>query len=207
MSSRKLILDEKFILNDADLGGRVDLREVFGNDNPIEIEIGCGKGRFLLYVARSMPEHNFLGIEWASKFYKFSADRIRRWNLTNVKLLRTDAREFFIDRLVDETIDTVHVYFPDPWHKKKHRKRRLFVPEFCQALARVLKPAGKVYVSTDYEEYYQMIKENLLSIPELTECAFGSPVGSDVLTNYEDKWRRMGRETWRLAAEKIKNYK
>jgi len=201
--SKQLILDKNFILDDSELGGQVDLRSVFGNDNPIEIEIGCGKGRFLLYVARSLPEHNFLGIEWASKFYKFSADRIRRWNLTNVKLLRTDAREFFIDRLVSETIDTVHVYFPDPWYKKKHHKRRLFVPEFCQALARVLIPGGRVYVSSDHEEYYQMIRENLLAGDNFEQCPFGSPVGSDVLTNYEDKWRRMGREIWRLAVTKI----
>ncbi len=199
---KELILDKDFILEDSELGSQVDLRKVFGNDRPVEVEIGCGKGRFLLYVARSQPERNFLGIEWASKFYKFSADRIRRWNLRNVKLLRTDAREFFIDRLVSDSIDVVHVYFPDPWPKKKHLKRRLFIPEFCQALARVLVEGGKVYVSTDHEEYYQMIRTNLLAVDKFEECGFGSPVGSDVLTNYEDKWRRMGRDIWRLAVRK-----
>ncbi len=201
MNSR-LVIDENFILEDDKLGSQVDLRRVFGRDGKVEIEIGSGKGRLILHMARSYPDRNFLAIEWANKFYRFTADRVRRWGLENIRVLRTDAREFFIDRLESESVDVVHIYFPDPWPKKRHLKRRLFVPEFCSALARVLVNGGKVYVATDHGEYFDMLRENLLAVPEFGVCPFGSPAGIEVLTNYEDKWIREGRDIFRFAVEK-----
>lgn len=200
--SRPTILDERFLVHEDQIGATLDFRAVFGNDHPVEIEIGTGKGTLMLYLARTNPDHNFLGIEWASKFYRFAADRFRRWNLTNTRMLRTDARELVLHKLAPDSVFAFHVYFPDPWPKKKHHRRRLFIPDFCRAAARVLVPGGKIYVASDHEEYFREIEINLYGTPGLREADFDSPAGNQVLSNYEAKFTEEGRKIYRLAVRK-----
>ncbi len=199
---KRPILDENYIIPVDSLGLIVDFNEYFDRPGPLEVEIGVGKGKILLYLAQKYPERNFVGIEWSAKYYRYSADRMRRWGIKNVKMLRTDARELFIDRIKDESIDVVHIYFPDPWWKKRHHKRRLFIPEFCNAIFRTLKPKGKIYIATDYPEYYEQIRNNLLSVDGFKEVEYDSPEGTEVKTNYEEKWLKEGREIYRLAVQK-----
>ncbi len=201
--SKKPVMDEHFIVLPEQLGERVDFAAVFGNDKPVEIEIGTGRGTLLVYLAKDAPDHNFLGIEWASKFYRYCADRIRRWNLTNAKMLRTDARELVMRNFPPESVHAFHIYFPDPWPKKRHHRRRLFIPEFCQALVRVLVPGGKVYAASDHKEYFDQIETNLLATPGLERCEFDSPEGNSILTNYEAKFIEEGRSIYRVAVKRI----
>lgn len=198
---RQLIVERDYIIPEDELLSRAnfDLNDFFENRAPLEVEIGTGKGRVLLYLAKRFPSRNFVGIEWANKYYRYAADRLRRWQVRNAKMLRADARELFIDRLKDNTVDAVHVYFPDPWPKKRHHKRRLFIPEFCYAVLRVLRSEGKVYIATDYKEYSDMILENMLGTGGFCKVEYDSPEGSEVRTNYEDKWIKEGREIYRLA--------
>lgn len=185
----------------------VDFAAVFGNEHPVELEIGCGKGAFLLREAQAHPERNYLGIEWANEFYKFTADRMARWAVTNVRIMRTDARQFVISRLPSECLDALHVYHPDPWPKKRHHKRRLFNETFVASAIRVLKPGGRWAIQTDHAEYFQRMCELTRDRPELAPIEFteSTTVGeADVLgTNFEIKYRREGRSIHRLAFRKV----
>jgi len=129
-----------------DLDGKIDFVRIFGRTGPVHIEIGAGKGTFLLGQAAAQPGDNFLGIEWAGRYYRHAVDvdRIGRWGLTNVRIMRTDAAEFLADSVPDDSIDCFHIYFPDPWPKKRHNKRRFICPANLEHLIRCLKTAGRV---------------------------------------------------------------
>jgi len=198
-------IGRRCVVTDEQIGRQASWRAAFGNDRPVQIEIGPGKGTVLLQLAELFTEHNFLGIEWANAFCRSTARRVTYWQVPNVKMLRTDAREFIIDRLPADSVLAVHVYFPDPWHKKRHVKRRLFIPEFCRAIGRVLLAGGKVLVATDHEEYFAAIRENLSVVDELTEGDPQSLAGKsleEIQGNYEAKFAKLGRRIFRLAAEK-----
>ena len=107
----------------------IDLNEIFKHPGPVHIEVGSGKGTFLLNQAKAQPEANFLGIEWANKYYRHSVDRIRRWQMSNVRILRCDARDLIGRYLPADSISVFHVYFPDPWPKKRHHKRRFIIAQ------------------------------------------------------------------------------
>jgi len=202
------------------VGGEVDPRGWFGstrggsarggNDRPIELEIGCGKGGFLLVQAKAHPERNYVGIEWANKFYKFAADRMARWGLSNVRILRTDAKHFVMHRLPLACLAALHVYHPDPWPKKRHHKRRLFTAEFVEAVVRVLAPGGRLAVQTDHAEYFEQIRDvtnhrELESTPFERECATAITAedGCASGTNFEIKYLREGRTIYRLAFRRV----
>lgn len=183
--------------------GHVDLAAWFGRVAPVELEIGSGKGTFLLRQARAHPERDFLGIEWANKFYRFAADRMARWGLTNVRMLRTDAREFVIRRLPPSSLAAIHVYHPDPWPKKRHHKRRMFNAAFLTAAVAALKPAGRLAIQTDHAGYFEAIEKltrgwpGLVAVP-FADAEFGA-ADERTQTNYEIKYTREGRPIHRLA--------
>ena len=190
-------------LDPASLSEVTDLREAFAREAPIELEIGIGKGTFLLRRAQAHPERNFLGIEWANQFYRYAADRLARWGLTNVRVLRTDAKHFVIHRLAPACLVAIHIYHPDPWPKKRHQKRRLIQKDFVDAAVRVLAPGGRLAIQTDHAEYFEQIRGNLCHRPELEQVAFedeeyGTIEGA-VRTNFEVKYEREGRTFYRLA--------
>ncbi len=177
---------------------------LFGNGAPVEVEIGTGKAGFLLRRARAHPERNFLGIEWANQFFRFAADRLRRWGVTNARMVRTDAAHFIRVQCPRDSLAALHVYHPDPWPKKRHHKRRLFQPAFVDAAVACLKVGGRLAVQTDHAEYFEIITALLLGRDDLKQVAFGDPVfgiddESGPATNFEIKYRREGRDIYQLA--------
>jgi tRNA (guanine-N7-)-methyltransferase len=122
---------------------------------PLEIEVGSGKGLFLQSAASAAPDHNFLGIEVARKYAHHTASRLAKRNLTNAVIVAGDALRAFREILPDGVADAVHVYFPDPWWKKRHRKRRVMNEAFLKDVVRTLKPGGRFHFWTDVEEYFQ----------------------------------------------------
>ena len=189
----------------------MDLGRLFAKPGPIHIEIGTGKGTFLLNQARSYPQVNYLGIEWANKYYRYSVDRMRRWQAPNVQILRTDAR-YFIERYLPEAcVNTYHIYFPDPWPKKRHHKRRFFQPEMMMQLARTLVIGGELLTATDHAEYYSIIQNLLLSDSRpsrLWEPIDFAPAntaepGEWVGSNFERKYLQQGRPIFTLAVRKL----
>jgi len=140
---------------------------VFGNANPIEIEVGFGKGLFLLNSAIEHPETNYFGIEIVRKYQLFTATRMAVRKLTNVRLACGDANVLIRDRVPAESVRAIHVYFPDPWWKKRHHKRRVFTAEFVDACVRAVVPGGHYHLATDVAEYFEVMTELCAARPEL----------------------------------------
>jgi tRNA (guanine-N7-)-methyltransferase len=184
-------------------GEVVDPMDWFDSPGPFEIEIGCGKGGFLLSRARANPHLRMLGIEWANKYFRYCADRMARWSLTNVRVMRTDAKYFLIHHLPPACVSVLHLYHPDPWPKKRHHKRRLITPDFIEAAVRVLEPRGKWLIQSDHGKYFQIIRDLLDQRPELAEIAWEDACmgpGPDWAgTNYEIKYARGGRTIYRVV--------
>jgi tRNA (guanine-N7-)-methyltransferase len=183
------------------VGGPFDFRSLFGNEGPVELEIGVGKGRFLLGQAAARPEVNFLGIEWSLKYLRVAKERAQRQGLTNLRLFRADARHVLATLLPDRSVGRVHVYCPDPWPKKRHRKRRLFTPAAVGHIERALIPGGYLHLSTDVRDYFDEIREMVPGSSDLREAEdplfpIESPGGR---TSYEAKYLQAGRPIHRAT--------
>lgn len=177
--------------------GQFDWQSLFGNTNPLEIEIGIGKGRFLIESALDNPQRNYLGIEWAKKYVRITKQRLEKRSITNVRVLHADARYVFDKHIPCRTISAIRVFFPDPWPKKRHHKRRIFQDETCTAMERALKDKGFIEIRTDYGDYYEQIVERFTKNTQLkmlnqSEIAL-LEIDQSVRTNYEVKYRKEGR--------------
>jgi tRNA (guanine-N7-)-methyltransferase len=206
--ARRLPLEElaPYLLDLPDTPGCLDWQTVFGNTGPVEVEVGFGKGLFLLTAAQACPGVNFLGIEIARKYQLFTATRLAKRELRNVRLAKADARQFLHDHVASGSCQAVHVYFPDPWWKKRHLKRRVFTPEFVSQCERVLRSGGHLHAITDVEDYFRMITElvgaysrlQALLSPEVHDPAHDL----DYLTNFERKFHKQGKKIYRITYEK-----
>lgn len=198
-------------LTDPSLG-RVDIGSWFPNPahlpRPLEIEIGSGKGTFLVQQGAEQPGTNFLGIEWAREFFEYTADRVRRRGLTNVRMLNLDAGEFFRWRVGDGVAGVIHLYFPDPWPKKRHHKRRIVQDPFLAECRRILIPGGELRIVTDHPDYWAWMCEHVERATSPTGPGGSTPAlfikgdfervgsaqeGELVGSNFERKYRREGR--------------
>lgn len=138
---------------------RLDYRSIFTKDQPLEVEIGCGDGGFLGRYAASHPERNFIGVERLKGRLGKLDRRGRRESLTNLRLMRVEAVYFVQYLLPPRSIEAVHIYFPDPWPKKRHRKNRLIQPPFPDLLTRALREGGTVFLRTDNIPYFEQMVE------------------------------------------------
>jgi tRNA (guanine-N7-)-methyltransferase len=162
------------------LSARVDPRGWFPDPAlPFEVEIGSGKGTFLLQEAAEHPEKNLLGIEWAREFYAYAADRLRRRGLPNVRLLNADATEFIRWRCPDAVARVIHLYFSDPWPKSRHHRRRVVQDRFLADAYRVLEPGGELRIVTDHEEYWAWMEEHF--------ARWSRPAGSEQVNRRGDE--------------------
>jgi tRNA (guanine-N7-)-methyltransferase len=179
--------------------------EMFANPNPVELEIGMGKGTFLTEQAKSRKETNFFGIEYARWFWRYASDRLRRNGCTNARTVRAEAAYFLREFVTANSIAAVHIFFPDPWPKKRHHKRRLIQPPFIAELDRILIPGGRVQIVTDHADYFSQIQQ-VLAQSKLTAAEYQSPgsaaEGEVAGTNFERKYRREGRPFFAIAAVK-----
>lgn len=164
----RAILDSVRLLPDNWLDP-LPLASCFGSGNPIEVDLGCGKGRFLIERARTHPEVNLLGIDRMLKRIRKIDNRVRRLGYSNVRLLRIEAYYAVSFLMPTEAIQTYYIFFPDPWPKKKHEDHRLFNPRFVEALCRTLLPGGCVHVATDHQPYFERLCEVLRAEKRLRE--------------------------------------
>jgi tRNA (guanine-N7-)-methyltransferase len=171
--------------------------EIFGNTKPVEVEIGFGKGAFLLALARTRPEHNFFGVELSKRRAFRLAHLIGRDGPSNVIAIHADMACLVRTMIWPTSVAVYHLYFPDPWWKKRHQRRRLFRDGFVNALARTLVPGGKIFLASDVEEYFAEIVQQFSAVPALTQFPWErdhrTRKGKPLLTDFERKYRTAGR--------------
>lgn len=181
-------------------------QSLFSQTADLEIEVGSGKGLFVLNESGKVPERNYLGNEIAKKYCRFAAYRLAKNNRPNAHMLRGDGLKLFRELLPDECAVAVHVYFPDPWWKERHRRRRVIQPEFVKDLQRVLLPGGVFHFWTDVEEYFDEAAETIgenseltgpIEVPE-TEATHDM----DYRTHFERRMRKYDHDVFRSQFKK-----
>jgi tRNA (guanine-N7-)-methyltransferase len=181
----------------------LDLAALFGNEHPVEIEVGSGRGLFLVNSGTDSPEVNFLGIEYDFKEGRRAARRLQKRELANVRILGADARIVLRDYLPDRSARATHVYFPDPWWKRRHKKRRIFDAAFVTQAARILCVGGHLHARTDVEEYFGVITALVAGNPAfvaLPPPAERAPEHDmDYYTSFERKKRKLGLPIFRAC--------
>jgi tRNA (guanine-N7-)-methyltransferase len=180
---------------------------LFGNRQPLEVEIGSGKGLFLSRQSQRQADHNFLGIEIVHKYAAHAAARLVKAGCENARMISGNAEPLFQRQVPPETLEAVHVYFPDPWWKKRHRKRRVVNPRSVQDFFRALRPGGRFHFWTDVLEYFQSAIEMIAEqVPE-----FGVPIPEeeppsqhdlDYHTHFERRSRKNRIPVYRVRYEK-----
>lgn len=180
--------------------------QFFGRHAPLEIELGTGKARFLIEAARAQVAHDFLGIERSLSYYRFSRRRIARSGLANARVVRADARLFVTGSLAPESVRAFHAYFPDPWPKKRQKKRRLLDGVFLETLARRLEPGGFLRIATDHLAYAHEIASVLQTVPMLEELEWNAHP-TPPPSHYEIKYGAEGRRIRRFLLRKTRDGK
>jgi tRNA (guanine-N7-)-methyltransferase len=183
-----------------------DSAAVFGRLAPLEVEVGSGKGLFIAGAAAANPDRNYLGIEIALKYSRFAAARLAKARLANAVIANADAQALFRELLPDASLDAVHVYFPDPWWKARHKKRRVLNETFVKQIQRTLLPGGKLHFWTDVEEYFQTTLALIAAQTTLLGPFEVSPADPthdlDYRTHFERRVRLEGQPVYRAEFRK-----
>jgi tRNA (guanine-N7-)-methyltransferase len=170
---------------------------IFGRRGRVEIEVGTGKGNTLVQLSRAAPEVDFLGVELGMKYVRLTRGRLAKAGVANARVVAAEA-EWVLGRHVPEgSVAAIHVYFPDPWPKKRHAKRRLFRPGVPPLFRRCLEPGGSVRIATDHESYFAQILEVMEAEgfrPDPTADWDQGPVSA-----FERKYREQGRRIHRIV--------
>jgi tRNA (guanine-N7-)-methyltransferase len=171
---------------------------IFGNNHPVEVEIGCGKGKFLIARATQNPDINFVGVDIVWKWMKYAVERSAKRSLANIKFIKADARELLRHGFRDSSVSIFHIYFPDPWPKKRHRKRRLITGELLRLAERKLEKGGLIELATDHDDYFLQMKASVVqsgvdwkSVIEKSNERLFEALSK---TNYEIKYEAAGRK-------------
>ncbi len=181
----------------------LDFAELFGNEQPVTLEIGFGNGESLATMAQAAPQRNFIGIEVHSPGVGHLLHLINGYQLSNVRVLAYDATEILKQRIMPESLDRLQLFFPDPWHKKRHHKRRLVQPDFVSLVARRLRKEGVLHMATDWEDYAIHMVDVMTASTDFANCHAGdSPYtprpDSRPLTKFEQRGLKLGHEVWDL---------
>ncbi|HEY5313351.1 MAG TPA: tRNA (guanosine(46)-N7)-methyltransferase TrmB, partial [Pirellulales bacterium] len=178
-------------------------QSLFGRPAPLEIELGSGKGLFLASAAAANPDTDYLGLEVARKYAEFAAARLAKRQLANACVAHGDGLRVFRERVPDGSLAAVHVYFPDPWWKARHRKRRVMNSAFLADVQRTLQPGGRLHFWTDVEEYFHSALELIAAATSLAgplQVPEDQPAHDlDYRTHFERRMRQNGLPVYRAA--------
>jgi tRNA (guanine-N7-)-methyltransferase len=180
----------------------LDLAKLFGREAPVVLEIGFGMGKSLVEMAAAAPETNFIGIEVHRPGVGACLTSAQEAGITNLRLFCHDAVEVLGQMIPDQSIDTLQLFFPDPWHKSRHHKRRIVQPAFVQMLRPKLKIGGVFHMATDWENYAEHMVE-VMSVAEgfantVTDGVYALRPDSRPLTKFEQRGHRLGHGVWDL---------
>ncbi|MGB2739210.1 MAG: tRNA (guanosine(46)-N7)-methyltransferase TrmB [Cognaticolwellia sp.] len=187
--------------------GLIDPSVLFGNDNPVVLEIGFGMGKSLVEMAKNAPELNFIGVEVHRPGVGACIGLAQEEGVNNLKVYEHDAIEVLADCIPAESLTTVQLFFPDPWHKKKHHKRRIVQASFVEAIRQKLKVGGVFHMATDWENYAECMLEDMISSPGFKNLSENNDYvprpESRPLTKFEDRGQNLGHGVWDLQFEKL----
>ena len=184
------------------IGRTLDAESMFGRNAPMEIEIGRGKARVLIESARAHPDRNFLGVERSLAYYRICRDRVARAGLSNARVVRSDGRIFVETALPPASVHAFHIYFPDPWPKKRQRKRRLLDGIFLELAASRLEPGGLLRIATDHAEYGVGLDALVQTVPALERLDWDA-LPAPPPTHYELKYLREERPIRKILLRRI----
>ncbi|MBI3545759.1 MAG: tRNA (guanosine(46)-N7)-methyltransferase TrmB, partial [Gammaproteobacteria bacterium] len=186
-----------------------DFCVIFGREAPVIVEIGFGNGAALAATALAQPQKNFLGIEVHRPGIGYLLRRLQMNATQNVRVLQADANDIFSAWVPDRSLAAVNIFFPDPWPKKRHNKRRLVQTDFCALIQRKLKPGGHVHVATDWRDYAEHMLTVLSQTPGLVDVThnenFLAYIASRPQTKYEQRGQRLGHEVTDLIFQCYEN--
>ena len=199
-------LDELWPRYGLDTVGRVDPAGIFERVAPLTLEIGFGNGESLATMAAQAPDTNFIGIEVHRPGVGHLLQELDRQSLDNVRVFNEDAVKVLEDCLPDGCLDRLLLFFPDPWHKKRHHKRRIVQPGFIEMIAAKLKPGGILHMATDWENYAGHMLEVMGQSDKFRNCAgtglYSVKPGYRPVTKFERRGRRLGHGVWDLLFER-----
>ena len=186
----------------------LNLEDIFSNQNDITIEIGFGNGDSLLEMAIKQPDMNFLGIEVYEAGVGRLVNEASKKNVSNLRVIKEDAVEVIENNIPDKSISHCQLFFPDPWHKKRHHKRRIVQMSFLDLLSNKLKENGKVHIATAWENYAEHILETLESHKHFKNCSgahrYSERPKNRPLTKFENRGQKLGHGVWDIIFTKIK---
>jgi len=184
----------------------MDLSAIFGRaDSPKILEIGFGMGETTAKIAQTLPEKDFLGVEVHTPGVGALLKLIEESSIPNIRIIQHDAVDVLNHMLPDASLDGVHIFFPDPWHKKRHHKRRLIQAEFVRLLCAKIKPGGYLHVATDWQEYAEWVLEVLQAESMLKNTAqeYAEKPAYRPLTKFENRGIKLGHGVWDLVFSRI----
>ena len=188
-------------------GGMLNYSGLFGNDGPVTVEIGFGMGDSLIEMARRAPEKNFIGIEVHPPGVGRLLARAKEEGLTNIRVFCDDAIEVLATRIPDASLHCVQLFFPDPWHKKRHKKRRIVQPEFAQTIRNKLSIGGTFHMATDWEPYSEHMMEVMSAAKGYKNQAgdgkFSPQPDFRPVTKFQKRGEKLGHGVWDLIFERI----
>ena len=180
--------------------------QLFANEHEVVLEIGFGNGESLLQQAKNQPQYNFIGIEVHGPGVGHLIHHAQTEGIENIKVIRHDAVEVLIHQIADNALNKAQLFFPDPWHKKRHHKRRIINPEFIQLLHQKLKPGGFFHMATDWLHYAEQMLEQLDAAEGFINTAGKGCYSKTTADRYETKFERrglrLGHGVWDLIYEK-----
>jgi tRNA (guanine-N7-)-methyltransferase len=186
--------------------GLLDFAKEFANDNPVVLEIGFGMGKSLVEMAKAAPELNFIGLEVHRPGVGACIASAQESEVNNLKVFEHDAIEVLADCIPDNSLTTVQLFFPDPWHKKKHHKRRIVQPEFVETIRQKLKVGGVFHMATDWENYAECMLEDMQSAKGFDNLSSNNDYvprpDNRPLTKFENRGQRLGHGVWDLQFSK-----
>ncbi|UTW03254.1 tRNA (guanosine(46)-N7)-methyltransferase TrmB [Amphritea atlantica] len=187
-------------------GGMLDLAEVFGREAPVVLEIGFGMGDSLIQMAKAQPENNYIGIEVHRPGVGRLLSNAEKEGLTNIRVFCHDAIEVLANCIPDGSLSTLQLFFPDPWHKKKHHKRRIVQPEFAETIRKKLKVGGVFHMATDWENYAEHMMEVMSAAPGYRNVAGEDQYSPQPewrpVTKFQKRGERLGHGVWDLMFER-----